>query len=294
MTTAFPNADPSVLPDGAIDVHVHTAPDLIDRYESDLQLAHEAVKAGMNGIMIKSHVVPTAGRVDLVNEAIGTDILYGGIALNGSVGGLNIDAVETALELDGRIVWLPTAWSANHASQARDAGQKRFVGQRIPGEDEEISVVRDGEVTPPTKKIINLAKKHNATIGTGHVSPTEADVIVDACDNAGVTCLVNHPCFRVVDIPIDQQVSMANRGAVMEYCAYSVQSTQGHSVTRVAEAIDRIGPENSLLATDFGQTSNPPVPGLAAFFEAVIDSGLDREVAEKTVTDTPARVLHLD
>ncbi|MFW5900250.1 MAG: DUF6282 family protein, partial [Halodesulfurarchaeum sp.] len=104
MSDISSDADPSVLPEGAIDVHVHTSPDLIDRYESDLQLAHEGVRADMDAIVVKSHVVPTAGRVDLVNEAMGTDILYGGIALNGSVGGLNRDAVETALQLDGRIV----------------------------------------------------------------------------------------------------------------------------------------------------------------------------------------------
>jgi len=294
VSEIFSDADPSVLPEGAIDVHVHTSPDLIDRYESDLQLAHEAVRTDMDAVVVKSHVVPTAGRVDLVNEAIGTDVLYGGIALNGSVGGLNRDAVETALQLDGRIVWLPTAWSRNHASKARDAGESRFVGQRVPDATEEISVVRDGSVTPPTREIIELAKEYDATIGTGHVSPRAASAIVDACNDIGVTCLVNHPCFRVVDIPFDQQVAMAEKGAIMEYCAYSVESTTGHSVARVAEAINRIGPENCLLATDFGQASNPPVPGLASFFESVVEAGVDRIIAEETVTATPARVLHLD
>ena len=294
MNEISPDTDTSILPDGAIDVHVHTSPDLIDRYESDLQLAHEAIHADMDAILVKSHVVPTAGRVDLVNEAIEEDILYGGIALNGTVGGLNRDAVETALQLDGRVVWLPTAWSQNHASTARQAGESRFVGQRVPDATEEISVVRDGSVTQPTREIIELAEEYDATIGTGHVSPSAADAIVDACNTVGVTCIVNHPCFRVVDIPLDQQVAMAEKGAIMEYCAYSVQSTPGHSVGRIAEAINRIGPENCLLATDFGQASNPPVPGLASFFEAVVEAGVDREVAAKTVTETPARVLHLD
>jgi hypothetical protein len=79
----------------------------------------------------------------------------------------------------------------------------------------------------------------------------------------------------------------------MEYCAYAVRSTEGHSVERVAEAIERIGPENCLLATDFGQTGNPPVRGLAAFLDAVVDAGVDRDTAECLVTSTPARVLGL-
>lgn len=291
MSDHLADGDPSTLPGGAIDCHVHTAPDLIDRYESDLQLAHEAVRAGMDGVVVKSHVVPTAGRVDLVNEAIDEEILYGGIALNGSVGGLNPDAVETALELGGRIVWLPTAWSHNHASQARAAETDRFVGQRVPSEQEDIRVARDGEVTSATREIIDLVAEYDATLGTGHASPDEIGPVVDACADAGVTCLVNHPFFRVVDLPIDEQVSLAERGAIMEYCAYSVQATKGHTLDRVATAIERVGVDNSLLATDFGQASNPPIEGLAGFVKAVIDAGIDRETADRLVTSTPASVL---
>jgi len=287
------DGDPSTLPDGVIDCHVHTAPDLIDRYESDLQLAHEAVQAGMDGVVVKSHVVPTAGRVDLVNEAIGEEILFGGIALNGSVGGLNTDAVETALELGGRIVWLPTAWSQNHASQARATGIERVIGQRVPDEGEDIRVAQDGEVTPATRAVIDLADSYDATVGTGHAGPEEIGPVVEACADAGVTCLVNHPFFQVVDLSIDEQVALAERGAIMEYCAYSVQSTEGHTIGRVAAGIERVGADNCLLATDFGQSSNPPVPGLAGFHEAIVEAGIGREMADRLVTATPAEVLGL-
>ncbi len=293
MSDLSPTGDPATLPDGAIDCHVHTAPDLVDRYESDVQLAYEAQRAGMRGIVVKSHVVPTAGRVDLVNEVLDEELLYGGVALNGSVGGLNLDAAETALELGGRIVWLPTAWSTNHASQARAAGDDRFVGQRVPDEDEDIPVARDGEVTPATQAVVDLVAEYDATLGTGHASPDEIEAVVDACDRAGVTCLVNHPFFEVVDISPDRQARLAERGAIMEYCAYSVRSTEGHSVERVAEAVERIGPDNCLLATDFGQAENPPVPGLAAFVERVVDAGVDRATVERAVTTTPAAVLGL-
>lgn len=284
---------PGALPDGAVDVHVHTAPDLVDRYQSDVELGRAARAADMAGIVVKSHVLPTVGRVDLVNEVLGEDVLYGGVALNGGVGGLNVDAARTALELGARIVWLPTAWSANHASQARAAGVDRFVGQRVPGPDEELPVARDGEVTALTQRIIDLVAEYDATLGTGHASPAEVDAVVDACADAGVTPLVNHPCFGVVDVPIDRQVSLAARGAVMEYCAYSVRSTDGHTVERVVEAVEQVGAEHCLLATDFGQADNPPVPGLAGFLEGVVEAGLARDTANRLVTDTPSRVLGL-
>lgn len=115
--------------------------------------------------------------------------------------------------------------------------------------------------------------------------------MVDACADAGTRCLVNHPFFRVVDLPIERQVALAERGAIMEYCAYSVRSTDGHDVERVAEAVERVGPGNCLLATDFGQADNPPVEGLARFAGALLDAGLGRETVGRLVADTPAGIL---
>ncbi|WP_433629297.1 DUF6282 family protein [Halomicrococcus sp. NG-SE-24] len=279
---------------GAVDLHVHTAPDLVDRFESDVDLARDAREAGMRGVVVKSHVVPTAGRVDLVNEAVGDDVLYGGIACNGTVGGLNRDAVETALELGAEIVWLPTAWSANHASQAREAGVDRFVGQRVPDADEDIPVAVDGEVTAATRTIIELVAEYDAVVGTGHASPAEVETVAAACADADTACLVNHPCFRVVDVSLDRQERLADLGAVMEYCAYSIQGTEGHTVDRVAEAIERVGAENAVLATDYGQAENPSVPGLRAFAEDVVDAGVSRKMVRRCLAETPADLLGLD
>ncbi len=290
--TAIDEADPDeALLSGAVDVHVHTAPDLVDRYQTDVELAREAFEAGMRGVVVKSHVVPTVGRVDLVNEAVGENVLHGGIALNGSVGGVNPDAVEVALDLGADVVWLPTAWSANHAGQARAAGVERFVGQRVPGPDEELHVTTDGHLTPETRRVVELVADHDAVLGTGHVTPDRIEAVVNAAADAGARVLVNHPFFRVVDLSVERQVSLAERGAVMEYCAYAVQSTDGHTVDRVADAVERVGPENALLATDFGQATNPPVPGLAQFASAVLEAGCSRKTVRHLLTETPARLL---
>jgi hypothetical protein len=286
-------SDTDLLAD-AVDLHVHTAPDLVERFESDVALARDVREAGMEGVVVKSHVVPTAGRVDLVNEAVGDELLYGGVACNGTVGGLNRDAVETALELGADIVWLPTAWSANHATQAREAGVERFVGQRVPGPDEEIPVARDGEVTEATRTVVDLVAEYDAVVGTGHATPAEIETVAAACADAGVDCLVNHPCFRVVDVSLDRQERLADLGAIMEYCAYSVGSTEGHDIDRVAEAIDRVGPRNAVLATDYGQAENPPVPGLREFAEAVVEAGIPRETVRRCLSETPTTLLGCD
>ncbi|QZP39569.1 DUF6282 family protein [Halobaculum magnesiiphilum] len=290
--TAIDDAEPEYdLLDGAIDVHVHTAPDLVERFQSDVALAHAVRDAGMRGAVVKSHVVPTAGRVELANEALGKQVLYGGVALNGSVGGVNPDAAEVALDLGAKVVWLPTAWSHNHASQARAADVEQFVGQRVPDADEDLHVTADGDLTPDTRCVIDLVAEHDAVLGTGHVHPDAIETVVDACADAGAPCLVNHPFFRVLDLSIDQQASLADRGAVMEFCGYAVQSTERHTVERVARAVERLGPRHCLLATDFGQASNPPIEGLAKFAAALVDAGLDRGTVRRLLCETPIDLL---
>ena len=41
--------------DGVIDLHVHTAPDVIHRTYNDLELTDAAVRAGARAIVIKGH-----------------------------------------------------------------------------------------------------------------------------------------------------------------------------------------------------------------------------------------------
>lgn len=279
--------------EGAIDVHVHTAPAMVERSQADLSLGRAAIEAGMKGVVVKSHVVPTMGRVAAVNAALERPVLYGGITLNGSVGGLNPEAVATALELGAKIVWLPTTWAANHASRARAAGESTFVGQRVPTAEEDLAVTDDSGVTPVTQEIIDLVAEHDAVLATGHVSPAEIDAVVDACANAGATCLVNHPFFRVTDLSLDQQASLAERGAVMEYCAYAIESTPEHTVDDVAAALERLGPERCVLATDYGQVGNPAVPGLEAFATAVAEAGASEFAVRRSLTGAPARLLGL-
>jgi hypothetical protein len=278
---------------GAIDVHVHTSPAMVERTQDDPALARAALEAGMEAVVVKSHVVPTVGRVDAVNGALERPVLYGGITLNGSVGGLNPEAVATALELGAKVVWLPTTWAANHASRARAVGESTFVGQRVPTAGEDLRVADETGVNSSTREIVELVAEYDAVLATGHVSPPEIDAVVDACADAGANCLVNHPFFRVTDLSLDHQARLAERGAVLEYCAYAIESTPDHTVGNVAVALERLGPERCVLATDYGQVGNPAVPGLDAFATAVCEAGASERTVRRALTATPGRLLGL-
>ena len=97
----------------AIDLHVHTAPDVMRRRITDIDLARKHREAGLGGFVLKSHYVPTAERAATVRQAVPGVAVYGGIVLNGSVGGMNPLAVEIAAREGARVVWMPTVDSRN-------------------------------------------------------------------------------------------------------------------------------------------------------------------------------------
>ena len=107
-------AQVSELLAGAYDLHVHTSPSVFPRMEDGFELVQEADAAGMAGVMLKSHYEPTALRAELINRHSGCKAqVYGGLALNWPVGGLNIYAVENALRAGARIIWMPTRDAQN-------------------------------------------------------------------------------------------------------------------------------------------------------------------------------------
>src|SRR6202166_2542936 len=93
---------------GAYDLQVHVAPDVIERRIDDLDLAEEFLGHGLKGFVLKSHYFPTAERAKVVTKAVPGIAAYGAITLNHSVGGLNPVALELAGRSGCKIVWFPT------------------------------------------------------------------------------------------------------------------------------------------------------------------------------------------
>ena len=100
---------------GVIDMHVHAAPDICQRTYNDLELTAASIRAGARAIVIKGHHCSTVARAALCNAynrmAFDSNafVMYGGLALNYEAGGLNPKAVQTALEMGAKVIWLPTA-----------------------------------------------------------------------------------------------------------------------------------------------------------------------------------------
>ena len=112
---------------GAYDLQVHVAPDIIARRIDDLGLAKEFLGRGLNGFVLKSHYMSTAERAKVVTAAVPGIQAFGAITLNHSVGGLNPVAVDIAGRSGAKIVWFPTVDAENETAGLPTGGKKFAV-----------------------------------------------------------------------------------------------------------------------------------------------------------------------
>src|SRR5438552_11457873 len=80
--------------DGVIDIHVHSAPDNVERSIDSIDVAKLARTRGMRAIVLKSHYEPTATMAFIVRKAVPGIDVFGGIDINLSVGGMHAVYVE--------------------------------------------------------------------------------------------------------------------------------------------------------------------------------------------------------
>jgi hypothetical protein len=282
---------------GAIDLHIHAAPDAIPRLLDDYQLAQEALEVGMGGLVLKSHHMMTADRARLAQKQFPTLKIAGGLALNyPACGGLNPEAVKVAIRLGAAIVWLPTISSVNQIerTRARVTGNLGLLTQGltplpVPVVDE------DGRVVPALREIMGLVAEAGIVLATGHQTVAEIKLIVAEAKRSGVAkILVNHPRLWLIDMSVEDQRELAAQGVMLERCLRTVTSTGSEGLTpnSIAEDIRAVGADSTVMATDYGQMDSPtPARGMLNYIEAMLECGITPDEIDTMVRINPSRLL---
>jgi hypothetical protein len=293
-----PSARARELVRGSYDMHVHIAPDVVERRISDVLLARRCAELGLAGFQLKSHYGSTAERAHAVSEAVPGVRVIGAITLNRSVGGLNALAVEIAAREGARTVWFPTVHSDNEHHEVHPAppGAKVPVWVafelelRAAGFDPEPVAVldADGKLVAQALAVLDVIARHDMVLATGHLSREEIFVLVDGAVAAGVRqIVVTHPEFPSQSISIADQQLLAERGAILERC-FTTPHTGKAPWQLIFDASRAVGAEHTVWSTDLGQTFNPPVEdGLALMADRFLEAGFsDDEVITMAVTNT--------
>jgi len=271
---------------GAIDLHVHGAPEPIEgpRRINLFELARQAKDAGMKGIVIKSLRFGTITVTALVNEIINSPVLIGSLVLNRDVGGLNPDVVETHVRSGAKIIWLPTISAAAHIKASGNS------------KDQGISILdQNGKLIPEMIKIMQILSKHKSVLATGHVSKAEVFAVTAEARSRGIEVIITHPLAgpRGPLISTAEAQELAGMGAYIEFTFAHCMPPMTMSPEEMSGFIKVIGPEHCVLSTDFGQRFNPPaIEGFRMMLDALLRLGrLTEDELTIMVKVNPCRIL---
>jgi Family of unknown function (DUF6282) len=271
---------------GAIDVHVHSYPDDRPRSIHAIDVAKLAKSRGMRAIVLKNHYESTAGTAYLVRQVVPDIEVFGGLALNLTVGGINPAAVDHMARVTGgwgRIVWMPTFDAENQVRYSKET--RPFV-----------SVSKGGQLLPDVKTVIGLIAKHGLVLATGHSTSTEGLMLLREGRQQGVRqMIVTHAIQPPVLMDVPQMKEAASLGAFIEFVGGSPEG-QGSAarIDGIATAIRQVGVASSILSSDLGQQGNPlPPDGFGAFIEALRQRGFSDRDLEVMSKQNPARLLGL-
>lgn len=268
---------------GAVDLHCHSGPSVMDRRIDHLEVMREAACVGMRALLIKDHYYSAAPVTQLLNKhfaELGVELLSG-VPLNNANGGFNRYAVDHGIRLGARLVWMPTFSARNHIAhhqKDKDFHRKFPSTKERMLAPEPLSALDDaGRLRDEVKFIVDLVAEADIVLSGGHLHVSEIFPLFEYARSAGVKrLLVNHPSY-VVDATLEDMAELARMGAYLEHsmCMFIAGSKfHFYEPGQLDAMIRAVGVERTILGSDLGQTGNPtPVEGFRDVIRTCLDLG---------------------
>jgi hypothetical protein len=269
---------------GAIDIHVHAAPDKATPRRADaFELVEHAQRLKMGGVVLKNHNEPTEGLAAEVQAKFRDVAVVGGVVLNDAVGGLNPEAVERSAKNGGRVLWFPTQSAQAH---------KQWQGK--PGG---LTVLDDaGKLTAPTHQILEVAKQYDLVVETGHLATPEIHAVIDRSLELGIErVVVTHAntMHYLTKMSLEEMRALGGRGVFVEYCLHTcMPMTFRTELKDLQKMIEAVPEDLGILSTDFGQVNHPIAgEGMWMGVATLLMLGMSELAVRKLVNDNPRRLL---
>lgn len=286
---------------GAIDCHVHSGPDVFARVGDAIDFAKQARAYGFKGFVIKNHHGITSNIAQLVNKMVSGIDIYGGVVLNRYIGGINPYAVEVAIRLGAKIVWMPTQWAKHHidtygAPQYKHMDQTTSTAKSLPVNG--IAIINErGGLTTETKQVLEIIKANDVALATSHLTKEEIRILVREANVMGINkIIITHVTLTELwKWSIEEQKELVDMGATIEHVGlYCLENRYLVSPRQVIEMIEGVGYKNVLISSDCGQLKIPtPFETLRQFVGMLLDEGLEEHKIHYMMKDNPIRLLGL-
>ncbi|MEO3854346.1 DUF6282 family protein [Acrocarpospora sp. B8E8] len=284
---------------GLVDLHCHSGPNPLPRRFDHVGAAADGARLGMRALLAKSHHHNTVMDLLAMRDRLAplSTAVYGGIALNNQVGGINPYAVEMCLRMGGRCVWFPTISSRAHIDHHNSGGG--FPKPTIPLSLAQVDVRGpDGALIPEVGRVLDVIAESGALLSAGHMAPDDILEVFAAARDRGIRRLVvSHPNFVIGSDPAQCQ-EFVRLGAYIEHetSMYDPEVAQARwSPRQLLDWIEQVGPEHTVLASDLGQAGRPmPVDSFIRVGSALLDLGLPEKDLGQIVRVNPSYLLGLD
>ncbi|WPO41706.1 DUF6282 family protein [Tardiphaga sp. 42S5] len=284
----------------AIDLHCHSGPAAMPRILDHHEEMLDAAAAGFRAVLYKDHFYPGMAHAIILEKLfpqLGVH-LYSGVALNNASGGINPHAVDHAIKLGGKIVWMPTLSAANHINVQASGQAKTFpkTSQKMLDPIPLTALDANGKLTDDTKKVIDLIAEANIILAGGHLHVSEQHVLFKEAKRRGVRkMMVNHPTYVVgfADSDIRQLVAL---GVTMEHsiCMFIEGKSKKFSGDDLAHLIEVAGVDSTILSSDLGLLgSQRPVDGFRSVTQMLLDLQMPHASIKKLISENAAAFLDL-
>jgi hypothetical protein len=284
---------------GAIDLHCHSGPAAMPRILDHHEALMDCANAKFSALLYKDHFYLGVSHAMILEKLFPeTGVkLYSGIALNNASGGINPHAVNHAINIGAKIVWMPTLSAANHlAALQGDAKSFPKTAKRMLDPIPLSALDSSGKLSDDTKQVLDLIAEGDIILAGGHLPASELHLVFAEAKKRGVKkMLVNHPTYIVgcTDEDIRQMVRL---GVYMEHsiCMFVEGKAYKYGPDKLAHLIEVAGVDHTVLCSDLGLTGSPrPIDGYRSIVQQLLDLQFSESDIRKMISRNAAGLLNL-
>ncbi|WP_433472205.1 DUF6282 family protein [Spirillospora sp. CA-142024] len=282
---------------GLVDLHCHSGPNPFAREFDHAEGAKDGERLQMRAMLVKSHHHNTVMDVLAMKDRLATirTEVFGGIALNAQVGGINPYAVAMCLRMGGKAVWFPTFSSQRHLDAHPEGGGFPVATVELPSRIVPMCT-EDGKLVPEAHEVLDLVQETETIVSGGHGHPDHIRELFTQAKARGIErMLINHPDFVIgADPALCREFTAMGAFVEHEVGMYDPLGNKKWDPANLLNWIREVGPERTVIASDLGQKGRPmPVDAFLRVGQALLDLGLPAADLRRMVRDNPSFLLRL-
>jgi len=293
------DAEVAALLVGAVDLHCHSGPAAMPRILDHHEALMDCAAAKFSALLYKDHFYLGVSHAMILQKLFPESgvKLFSGIALNNASGGINPHAVNHAINIGAKIVWLPTLSAANHlAALSGEAKTFPKTARKMLDPIPLSAMDANGRLSDDTRQVLDLIAEGDIILAGGHLPAAELHVVFAEAKRRGVKkMLVNHPTYIVgcSDEDIRQMVRM---GVYMEHsiCMFVEGKAHKYGPDKLAHLIEVAGVDHTVLCSDLGLQGSPrPIEGYRQIVRQLLDLQFSEADIRTMTSRNAAKLLNL-